>query len=218
MLQRALQLPWLRNRLLDLRWSRVYRLHERWMDFYLGVETKKCEKPENFGIDPSECFAYVPADWWGLSLQLRKIPIRAGEVFCELGCGKGRVLLWASRKAFGRIVGIELIPELANQARKNLRSTEAEIITGDASKVAIPDDVTFFYAFQPFPLHIFLTVVERMRAQALKSNTPVRFLYNSPVYHEYLEGTAGLTDLSHLYLTERAQNEFRFYEISPHVE
>jgi hypothetical protein len=48
--------------------------------------------------------------------------------FIDLGSGKGRTLLMASDYPFRRIVGVELLPELNNVARENLRKRKAEVL------------------------------------------------------------------------------------------
>lgn len=71
---------------------------------------------------------------------LRLIP---GDVFCDVGCGDGRILITAVRRYRCRAVGIEIDHKKANEARINVAKAENEgiiqpgyitIYTGDAKQ------------------------------------------------------------------------------------
>src|SRR6202035_689809 len=66
--------------------------------------------------------------------------------FVDLGSGKGRALLLASRFLFRRIVGVEIAPELSEVAAANIQRfvapwqmcREIEAHTGDAAEFIYP--------------------------------------------------------------------------------
>lgn len=65
------------------------------------------------------------------------------DVFCDIGCGDGRVLIAATSRYRCRSVGIEIDPMIAEQARKHVAEAEMRkivpkgyitILTGDATE------------------------------------------------------------------------------------
>ena len=78
-----------------------------------------------------------------------------GDVFVDVGCGRGRVLNWvlAQHKA-AKLYGIEIDPEVAREVRTRLaRYPNVEILVGDALQ-NIPGDATLFYLYNPFARHV----------------------------------------------------------------
>ncbi len=77
-------------------------------------------------------FAPTPPSAAEKALEMAKI--REGDIFCDLGCGMGTLILEAARRgAFA--VGIEINPSLAKKARRMLKKTgffaSADVIIGD---------------------------------------------------------------------------------------
>lgn len=76
--------------------------------------------------------------------------------FVDLGCGMGRVVLYAMESGFARVIGVEFSPDLADIARSNinkysLRSrTPAQIVTGDAAEYGLPNEPCVLWFFNPF--------------------------------------------------------------------
>jgi SAM-dependent methyltransferase len=80
----------------------------------------------------------------------------ARYVFVDLGCGMGRVVLYAMEHGFSRVTGVEFSPELAAIARSNVEKysvrcrTPAQIVTGDAAEHALPKEPCVLWLFNPF--------------------------------------------------------------------
>ena len=73
--------------------------------------------------------------------------------FIDLGCGKGRTLIVASRLGFGKVVGVEFAPGLAETARKNLAGLalhDVVIVQADAVDFSFPNSDLIVYLFNPF--------------------------------------------------------------------
>ncbi len=99
--------------------------------------------------------------------------------FLDIGCGKGRALLVASELPFGRIVGIELNPQLAAVARANAESwigshaadptapllAPIEILEQDALELALPAGPTLIFLFHPFEAPLLRKLLRRIEAQ-----------------------------------------------------
>lgn len=85
-------------------------------------------------------------------------PRNSDEVLLDYGSGLGRFVILAATMPFARIIGVELSPSLAEQARGNVLSCERslvckdiEIIIADATSDDVPDDVTTIYFNNPSP-------------------------------------------------------------------
>jgi len=122
-----------------------------------------------------------------------------GFTFIDLASGKGRTLLRASDYAFGRIVGVELLPELNRVALENLRKYKSETqkcfhlesICADARTFDFPAEPTVLYLFNPLPaagLQQVLAILER----SLKDNPRKVFvLYHNPLHNEIFTRSPG---------------------------
>jgi SAM-dependent methyltransferase len=132
---------------------------------------------------------YVPSGWRNLRAGLRGLEVTAADVFIDLGCGKGRVLLQAARLPFRRVLGVEISPHLADVARRNLvrarqrnRCGEVEIVTCDAADFALPDDVTIVYLAHPFTGETFGCVAANIVESLARAPRQLRLIYAIPVH------------------------------------
>lgn len=69
---------------------------------------------------------FVPSPQAVVERMLELAEIKAGETVYDLGCGDGRILITAARKYKARGVGIELSPELVQQAQRRVRELGLE--------------------------------------------------------------------------------------------
>ena len=125
---------------------------------------------------------------------LSSVPVPLdGFTFIDLGSGKGRTLLMASRYPFGRIVGLELLPELNAIAVQNIARYRSEdqrcfIIeshSGDARSFNFPNEPTVLYLFNPFPDYVLEELLGNLHLDLLRSPRPFHVIYHSLV-HEAL--------------------------------
>ena len=100
----------------------------------------------------------------------------------DVGCGRGRVILWwLSRGYRNKIYGLEIDPALADTAAKNVRKFgNVEIISGDAVS-QLPPDGTVFYMFNPFHLQ---TVLKFKKSFAEKYPPGTTIIYYYPTWLE----------------------------------
>jgi SAM-dependent methyltransferase len=78
--------------------------------------------------------------------------------FIDFGCGKGRVLLLAAEFPFRKIVGVEFAPQLAEDARRNLKSyrtkrmrcRDISVLTMDATEYELPPEPEVLFFYSPF--------------------------------------------------------------------
>src|SRR3954466_14494536 len=123
----------------------------------LNVETEGIVPLSDFGLEHPDRVVYTPSPWRDFRRALPRHDVGDDDVFLDLGAGMGRILVLAARYPFKRVIGVELAPELAAIARRNLASArlrrrvgDTEVITADATTYVVPDDVTVVYLFNPF--------------------------------------------------------------------
>jgi SAM-dependent methyltransferase len=112
--------------------------------------------------------------------------------FIDLGSGKGRTLMMASRYPFRRIIGVELLPALHDVAQANLanfRDPEQqcfalESICADATTWDFPPEPTVLYLFNPFPQPGLVDVIKNLQSSLEHAPRPVRVLYHNPLLAE----------------------------------
>jgi SAM-dependent methyltransferase len=108
----------------------------------------------------------------------------------DVGCGKGRVLMLASQHAFRRVVGVELHPDLALVARRNVRRwmrspracPRVEIIEGDILAVSFPSGPVLLYLFNSFERAMVELLLERLRTLSLTRTEPIDLIYVHPEF------------------------------------
>src|SRR5262249_8155270 len=78
-----------------------------------------------------------------------------GRTFIDFGCGKGRAILLAAEYPFTRIIGVELVPALAQIAERNIQTYcnphqvcfDLKVVHDDAIQFGLLDEplVVFLY-------------------------------------------------------------------------
>ncbi len=120
--------------------------------------------------------------------------------FIDVGSGKGRTLLMASDYPFRRILGIEILPELHQVARENVRKYKSpqqkcvamECICGDARAFAFPPEPSVVYLFNPLPEPGLAKVIENLERSLQQSPRPVWVIYHNPEHECLLAQSAVL--------------------------
>jgi SAM-dependent methyltransferase len=165
-------------------------------DRRLGVRTAGWIPLARLGLGHPERVSYEPSPWRTLRLVLAPEEVDPTDVFIDVGAGKGRVVLEAAMNyRFGRVIGLELSPELAELARANLsvlagdRRRDVEIIVGDVMQYVLPDDVTVIFLYNPFRGDIFQRFLEGVVASLDRRPRAVRLVYRSPFEHDRLIAT-----------------------------
>lgn len=162
-----------------------------------GVDTAGRTSLDDLGLDGPERVYYSPANWLSLRRALPRRSVRGDDVFLDLGSGKGRVVLQAaSAYRFGRVVGVELAPQLHEAARVNvstvrtrLRSGRIELVNSDVLAYEVPDDVTVVFMNNPFRGATFRAAVAGLIASAERRPRRMRLVYYNPVEEPVLLAT-----------------------------
>jgi len=94
--------------------------------------------------EPHVIYASTPPD--GVNKMLELAQVTKDDVVYDLGCGDGRIVIAAAKKYGCRSVGVELRPEVVEQARRNVERAgvadlveirEADILTTDFSDATV---------------------------------------------------------------------------------
>jgi SAM-dependent methyltransferase len=174
----------------SIRWG-VFHAIEAYGDFRLGVDTSASDAwgPEAYrGINGHH---YVPLQYALLRSLLRDIrrgrrDVRA-DVFLDFGSGKGRVVLAAARYPFKRVLGVEIVESLNEIARGNIAIARrrlrapVEVVTTDATKLDVPDDVTVIYLYNPFLGEVLSSVQKNIERSLIRKPRNLRLYYACPV-------------------------------------
>jgi SAM-dependent methyltransferase len=117
----------------------------------------------------------------------------------DVGCGKGRVVMLAAEHPFREVVGLELNPELARVARKNLRRwmrapracRSVRIVAGDAVSVPFPDGPVVFFFFNSFEREMVELLLGRLADLRARRAAPVDLIYVHPEFGHCIRQTPG---------------------------
>jgi len=159
----------------------------------MGIETAGGADLQGLGIDAPGRGSYEPSKWLDLRRILRRRDVHADDVFLDVGSGKGRIVMQASRYGFRRVMGVELSPDLnaiasanIDARRQSLRCSDVEFVTADVAEYAIPDDVTVIYHANSVRGDAFAALMERIGESLDRKPRGLRFIYNIPLEEEAL--------------------------------
>lgn len=163
-----------------------------------GGETSERVTMEEMGIEGGEYHEYEPSGWRTLSSALRGVEIGSDDGFVDIGCGKGRVLEQATRRPFGRVIGVELSPELAEQARalvassRKRRCGSVEVIVADATRWEPPSDITVAYAYNALSGESLQRMLDRLAESVRRAPRQLLFVYANPEHEDEVLAHPGL--------------------------
>jgi hypothetical protein len=103
--------------------------------------------------------------------------------FIDLGCGKGRTLIAASRLGFRQSIGVEFARELADAARTNLvklQIADASVLHCDAADFLFPAGNLVIYLYNPFTAPVMTKVVANLESRAHRPGDEIYVAYKEP--------------------------------------
>ncbi len=114
--------------------------------------------------------------------------------FLDLGCGKGKPILVASRFPFRRLIGVDISERCLDIARENVRRcssfcepSRVTLLQEDAEKLVFPAEPLVIYLFNPFPENVMQVVVKNLEASVRESPREVAIIYLFPFFEKSLE-------------------------------
>lgn len=166
------------------------RIARRWDKKY-GVDTAGTVPLESLSIvGPNkeygnECLCTSPKTF---DFMMRSLPQDLnGYTFIDIGSGKSRTLLLASRYNFSRIIGVEFAKELAACSRQNIanfrsewqKSHDLEVIEADATQFVFPTTPLVVFFYNPFSREVFKEVLNNISASLKQNKRDCFILYGS---------------------------------------
>jgi SAM-dependent methyltransferase len=113
-----------------------------------------------------------------------------GYTFVDVGAGKGRAVLLSANLLFRKIIGVELNPQLARLAERNLaqwrraarskHETRIRVLQGDALKFRWPKAPLLVYLYNPFDCSLVSQLTAKLAGGARSSSGLVDLLYVNP--------------------------------------
>jgi SAM-dependent methyltransferase len=143
---------------------------------------------------------------------MKKLQLPRDGVFVDLGSGKGRALMLASKYGFRKVIGIEFSGALCEAARENIRRflrkspsrSEIEVVESDVTKYPFRDNETVFFMLDPFNAPVLTQVLENIRASVQRQPRKIWLIYSVPREQHIVE-RAGLFTSSHLHVVVGAE-------------
>lgn len=166
----------------------IYRLTEAAYERYFGIHTAGVRELSEFGIQDARLRECRPTHHETIRRILRSLHVRPGiDVLVDIGAGSGRMVVRAAALPFKKIVGVELVPEIAEIAKDNirlgrrrLRCPDADVVAGDATTFPIPEDATIIFLNNPFNGEPLARVLENIKASALQNPRPLAIVSVRP--------------------------------------
>jgi SAM-dependent methyltransferase len=173
-------------------------------DTEFGIETSGLIRVGALDIPDNRlehAFAYQPVSSEFLLHTLQSLPLHYDEwVFIDIGSGKGRALLLASRFSFKEIVGVELSPMLCDTARQNVaryrdplqKCPRIRVVCQDAVDYRLPNENIVLFFYNPFGESMTQRLASNVQ-QALSANSKELYLiYVNPVFRKVWDELGGL--------------------------
>lgn len=204
---------------------RLRQAYSRRVDRYLGVDTVEEETADLAGYHaPEKRFAVRPFGWTSCWRVLDRLRPSGSDIFLDIGCGAGRMVCAAARAGYRSVIGVEITPEMAAIARRNvavLRGPHAPcaIVEADASQYTIPDDVSAVFLYNPFGGALLDKVISNIVASVQRVPRRVVVAYANPIEHERVAFDHGLRSTRRMHLAWRPGADWRrtqaihFYEV-----
>ena len=189
-------------------WQRWRSAHVRSKQFdeLFGVDTAGVHSLNEFAIasdNVANGVRYEPIDPDDFRAMLGKVGDITGYTFIDFGAGKGRAMLLAAEWPFLQIIGVEFAPELARQARDNLKRYQnsrqmchrLEIIEGDAIAFPLPPGPLVLFFYNPFGKQVMSRVVKNLAQSLAVAPRPVVVLYHTCEELELWSSLPGFAEL-----------------------
>ncbi len=151
---------------------------------------------------------------------MRLLDFPKDGVFVDLGSGKGRAVMLASKYGFRKVIGVEFSAELCAKARENIRKflrkspsrSQIEIVHSDATLYQLNDDETVFFLLDPFVAPVMVKVLENIRESLKRRPRTIWLVYSVP-REQQLVAESGIFVQNRLHVVVGA--EFRVYSNDP---
>lgn len=181
----------------EIKGERKYKLDTTYINNLKQVEV--------IGENKTAAYIYQPVNYYMLERAfafLKEENISGALV--DFGCGFGRILIVAANFGYTKITGVEFVPLLCNEARKNIQKaqtdfpeTRFEIFCGDAIDYNIQKEENIFTFFNPFDERVMLPVVKNILKSIREFPRKISVVYFNPTEKEIFL-SAGFEEIFYL--------------------
>jgi SAM-dependent methyltransferase len=177
-------------------------------DHILNIETgmeRNCKPFLNY-------YPYEPTPYHVLEQLAKAIPLEPTDCIVDYGCGKGRLLFYLNSIFGMNARGIEMDEHLYQIASQNRlqyskhrpkRKKQIEFFCTHAEKYIVQPEENKFYFFNPFSVHIFIKVYNRIVTSLEQFERDVDFI----LYYPFIEYISFLENRTVLQLTKEVKIE-----------
>jgi SAM-dependent methyltransferase len=138
---------------------------------------------------------YQPTKGRPFGKLMRQLRFPEVTVFVDIGSGKGKVLLMASRHGFKKLIGIEFDTDLCKIARENIAifrtktgvCINAEVVEADIVEYKITDDENVFYLYNPFDDFILGRFLDNVEASLRSKPRKIWLIYHIPKHADVIQ-------------------------------
>jgi SAM-dependent methyltransferase len=126
---------------------------------------------------------------------VKELRLPTEGAFVDLGCGKGRVLLIASRLGYNRVVGVEFCAHLCRHARENVDRFRArypacspiDVIESDVALYRFAGDESVLFIYNPFDEVVVKQMMDNIGNSVRKMPRDIWLIYNTPIQHATIQ-------------------------------
>jgi len=141
-------------------------------------------------------FQYGTIGYLNIGKVLRVLKPGPQDVFCDIGCGMGRIVCVAARKRVRKCIGVELMKPLCEIAQRNaaslrVRKAPIEIVCGDATTANL-SEATVYFMFNPFGPESLRDTLENIRGSLSQNPRAIKIAYYNSQYLSVFEGLGWL--------------------------
>lgn len=152
-------------------------------------------------VDVVDAVPYSTFAYWAIERVLDGLALSSGDVFVDLGCGKGRVVCAAARRSLGKCVGVDVDANLceaarANAARMRARIAPIEIINLPAQEFDYTQ-CTALFLFNPFGPGTLTAVMHSLVDSMRAAPRQVRIAYVNPRHDHCIAASGAFTQYAH---------------------
>ena len=197
----------------------VSLLFDYWFDIRYGTDTMGWVQKTDLALKSKNrrhSSKYQATKFRPFMKFMAEVHFPPDSVFVDVGCGKGRVLLMASRYQFAKIIGIEFDPCLAEIARTNInryraitnRKIAVEVVCGDILDYQIKGDENVWFLYNPFDEVVLRRFLRKLQESLLKHPRKIWLIYHVPRHQR----TVKLEMFPHSDVHLVGGSEFRVYQ------
>ena len=164
-------------------------------EFAADCDSNATQKDGRAGIAKNalyrDNFQYGTIGYLNIGKVLRVLKPGPQDVFCDIGCGMGRIVCVAARKRVRKSIGVELLEPLCEIAQRNaasLRGRKApiEIVCGDAATADL-SEATVYFMFNPFGPESLRDTLENIRGSLSQRPRAIKIAYYNSQYLSVFE-------------------------------